>query len=82
MFPILAGTTAQGTPVEIRIFEEPHADELFLLIEANRKGLREWLPWLDLSRVPSDTLNHIRFSQEQYEAARPQPTHYTLTPLP
>jgi ribosomal-protein-serine acetyltransferase len=67
MFPISAGTTSQGAPIEISIFEETHAEELFRLIEANRPSLRQWLPWLDWSNVVDDTAQHIRVSRQRYE---------------
>src|ERR1700722_15209356 len=67
MFPISAGTAASGAVIEIRIFEEQHADELFRLIEANRASLRQWLPWLDWSNSSADTAEHIRLSNERYK---------------
>jgi ribosomal-protein-serine acetyltransferase len=67
MFPISAGATLRGAGIEIRIFEEHHADELFRLIEANRASLRQWLPWLDWSNSTADTAEHIRGSRERYK---------------
>jgi ribosomal-protein-serine acetyltransferase len=69
MFPISASATADASALDIRIFEEPHADELFRLIEANRASLRQWLPWLDWSKSPADTAEHIRTSHERYKEA-------------
>ncbi len=66
MFPIFAGPTDTGEPIEVRIFEEQHAEELFLLIEANRASLRQWLPWLDWSNSSADTASHIQLSLERY----------------
>jgi ribosomal-protein-serine acetyltransferase len=66
MFPISAGTTPQGSVIEISVFEEQHADELFRLIEGNRASLRQWLPWLDWSNSPADTAEHIHVSRERY----------------
>ena len=66
MFPLTAGVTSLGRLIEIRMFEERHADELFRLIEANRPSLRQWLPWLDWSNSPADTAEHIRHSLERY----------------
>ena len=68
MFPISAGATP-GSAIEIRLLEEQHTDELFRLIEANRASLRQWLPWLDWSRTPADTADHIRTSLDRYEAS-------------
>ncbi len=67
MFPISAGVTPTGIGIEIRIFEEQHADELFRLIDANRASLRQWLPWLDWSNSPADTAEHIRLSYERFK---------------
>jgi len=67
MFPLNAGATSRGAAIEIRILEEPHAEELFRLIEANRASLRQWLPWLDWSNSPADTAEHIRVSLERYK---------------
>ena len=68
MFPI-STATPQGTAIEIRLFEEHHAEELFQLIDLNRDSLRMWLPWLDLSNSPADTAEHIRVSLERYRDA-------------
>jgi ribosomal-protein-serine acetyltransferase len=65
MFPISAGSTSRGA-LEIRLFEEHHADGLCQLIDSNRASLREWLPWLDWSHTPADTAEHIRLSLERY----------------
>jgi ribosomal-protein-serine acetyltransferase len=66
MFPISAGVSPQG-PIEIRLFEEQHADSLCRLIDRNRAGLRQWLPWLDWSHTTADTAEHIRQSYERYK---------------
>lgn len=66
MFPISVATP-QGAAIQIRIFEEHHAEELFHLIEANRPSLRQWLPWLDWSLLPADTAQHIRQSYDRYK---------------
>lgn len=41
------------------------AEELFALTDANRERLREWLPWLDATRSPSDTLAYAEAMQQQ-----------------
>jgi ribosomal-protein-serine acetyltransferase len=64
MFPLHAESSAAA--LEIRLFQEHHAEELFHLINANRASLRQWLPWLDWSNSPADTADHIRTSLERY----------------
>ena|SRR2546423_259000 len=56
-----------GGGLELRQFEEVHTDELFRVIDHNRAYLREWLPWVDGSRLPSDTRHFIRTAREQFE---------------
>ena len=67
MFPIPAGTLAGRGPIEVRLFEEQHADMLYQLIERNRAGLRQWLPWLDWSHTSADTADHIRQSLTRFK---------------
>ena len=33
--------------LELRIFEPREAEELFWLVDSNRRFLRKWLPWID-----------------------------------
>jgi ribosomal-protein-serine acetyltransferase len=66
MFPLSVGATPQGAVIEIRVFEEGHAEALFRLIEANRVSLSQWLPWLDWANLAADTAAHIRHSHERY----------------
>ncbi len=43
--------------LELRILEERHAEELYLLTEANRAYLRQWLSWPDdILSVPDSRL--------------------------
>ncbi|HEY3840427.1 MAG TPA: GNAT family protein [Bryobacteraceae bacterium] len=66
MFPISAGVVPEGA-IDIQMFEEEHALELFQLIERNRTSLRQWLPWLDCTNVLADTVDHIRVSKKRFE---------------
>lgn len=52
--------------VELRIFEERHADELFSLTEMNRAHLRQWLTWADEMHSVADTRTFIRDSLRQF----------------
>lgn len=51
---------------ELRLLKEQHTKELFALMDQNRKYLREWLPWLDDNKSPSDTKDFIKSSLEQF----------------
>ena len=50
----------------LRLLEEQHAEELFVLVDQNRKYLREWLPWLDNNKSLRDTQEFIKTSLEQF----------------
>ncbi len=50
----------------LRQLSELDATPLFDVIDSNREYLRQWLPWLDTSRTPEDTLLFIRTAQEQF----------------
>jgi ribosomal-protein-serine acetyltransferase len=52
--------------LELRLFEESDAAEIFALIDRNREYLRQWLPWVDYETVPEDSLEFIRRTQQQY----------------
>jgi len=53
------------------------ADELFSLTDANRRYLRQWLPWLDSVRGVDDTRTFIRAARAQ--AARNDGAQLALT---
>jgi ribosomal-protein-serine acetyltransferase len=52
--------------LELRIYEERHALEVFNAVVANRQHLRRWLPWADRVRTIDDTLTFIHRSLEQF----------------
>lgn len=52
--------------LELRLLEERHAEELFALVDRNRRHLRQWLPWLDLTLSPSDTRIFIKNALDQF----------------
>lgn len=54
--------------LELRLFEERHADALFALSDQNRNYLREWLPWVDATRTVEDTRRFIRDALARYAA--------------
>jgi ribosomal-protein-serine acetyltransferase len=50
--------------LKLRLLRQDDAEELFLRNDQNRGHLRQWMPWLDETKSPSDTLNFIRRSLE------------------
>jgi ribosomal-protein-serine acetyltransferase len=50
----------------LRQLSEDDAVSLFAVIDRNRLFLRQWLPWLDTSQVPQDTLYFIRTTLDQF----------------
>lgn len=52
----------------LSLVEPPHAEALFRVIDANRHHLREWLPWVDGTRTPADTLANIEQGLRQLAA--------------
>ena len=56
--------------VELRMLERHHAEELFRVVDANRKHLRAWLPWLDVVRSAADTERYITAWLQQFATNR------------
>ncbi len=52
--------------LELRLLEDRHAEELFTLTDGNREHLRTWLPWVDRTHSPADTLNFIKNGMQQF----------------
>jgi ribosomal-protein-serine acetyltransferase len=52
----------------LRLLEEADAEELYALTDRNRAHLEPWLPWVPLTRSPSDTLEFIRATRRQQAA--------------
>ncbi|HTP13009.1 MAG TPA: GNAT family protein [Bacteroidota bacterium] len=50
----------------LRQLADHDALPLFNVIDRNRVYLRQWLPWLDTSKSPVDTLNFIRTTLDQF----------------
>jgi ribosomal-protein-serine acetyltransferase len=53
-----------GDSIELRPFEEYHADEIFAAVERNREHLRRWLPWVDRTRGVKDVQNFLAEATE------------------
>lgn len=43
-----------GDDIELRLFEERHAPEIYATVERNRRHLRRWLPWVDRTQSADD----------------------------
>jgi ribosomal-protein-serine acetyltransferase len=54
--------------VEIRLVEDRHALEVYSVVDAHRRYLREWLPWVDATGSAESTREWIRMSLEQFAA--------------
>lgn len=54
--------------IELRLVEKSHAQDIFDLTEANRRHLREWLPWVDGTRTVADTSAFIAASARLFAA--------------
>jgi ribosomal-protein-serine acetyltransferase len=51
--------------LELRLLHEDDARELYALVDRNRQPLREWLPWVENERSPSDSRSFIRRSLDR-----------------
>jgi ribosomal-protein-serine acetyltransferase len=52
--------------LELRLLELADAAELFALTDANRRYLRQWLPWLDIITQVDDTRDFIARTMQQF----------------
>ncbi|PZD96184.1 RimJ/RimL family protein N-acetyltransferase [Paenibacillus sambharensis] len=52
--------------LELRLLENRHAEEMFLLVDSNRGRLREWLPWLDNTVSVEQCREFIRMSLKAF----------------
>ncbi len=48
----------------LRLLKEEDAEELSLRVDQNREHLRQWLPWLDGAKSPTDQLKFIQRCSE------------------
>ncbi len=55
-----------GGGLHIRLLEEKDAAGLFSLVDANRRDLRNWLPWVDRTLRQEDSAVFIRNALEQH----------------
>lgn len=52
--------------IYLKLLNVEHTEDLFELIDKNRKSLRKWLPWVDTTRGVEDTRKFIYSSIGQY----------------
>lgn len=52
--------------IELKILEDRHAEEDYLLIDKNRNYLRQWLPWLDNTTSIEDVNKFIKSCLQQF----------------
>jgi ribosomal-protein-serine acetyltransferase len=52
--------------LELRLMEEVQAEEIFALVEHNRRRLRPWLPWVEATEGPENVRHFIRSALTQF----------------
>lgn len=57
-----------GSQVQLRLLEKRHADPLFQLTNECRTYLRQWLPWVDGTKSPTDTEKFIEMTRQKFAA--------------
>ena len=55
-----------GDNIELRVFEEYHAEEIFAAVERNREHLRRWLPWVDRTLAVEDVQGFLAGAIDAY----------------
>jgi len=51
---------------ELRLLEVRHAEEVFLLVDANREHLQPWMPWVPATQSPDDTREFIEAGLKRF----------------
>ncbi|MBV9673158.1 MAG: GNAT family N-acetyltransferase [Verrucomicrobia bacterium] len=54
--------TTEFASLTLRLLDERDANEIFLLVDSDRAYLRKWLPWVDRTVTPEDSLAFVRGS--------------------
>ena len=52
--------------LKLCLLEERHAAALFELVDKNRRHLRQWLPWVDLTTAVDDSQAFIQSALQQF----------------
>jgi ribosomal-protein-serine acetyltransferase len=50
----------------LKLLEERHAPAIFALVNRDRKYLRKWLPWVDLTKQVDDTQKFVKITLAQF----------------
>jgi len=45
--------------IQLKLLEIRDAEEVFTLTEASRQYLRQWLPWVDMTKTVEDSKSFI-----------------------
>ena len=56
-----------GDSITLTMVQPEDAEDIFALIDSNRDYLREWFPWVDLTKSIDDTLAFIERGRKQDE---------------
>ena len=62
----MANTLIVNDKVTLELIDYHHAGQLYQLVNANRRHLREWLPWVDHMRTVEDFKRYISNSKQRY----------------
>lgn len=52
--------------IELRLLELRHAEQVFQLTDRSRESLREWLPWIDITKTVEDSKSFIMGTMQQF----------------
>lgn len=58
-----------GEDLILLALDVSQAETIYAAVDANREHLRVWLPWVDSSRSPADTLRFLQEMEAKREAA-------------
>ena len=62
--PVTPEIKTEIPSLKLRLVREEDAEELSLRVDQNREHLRQWLPWLDGAKSPTDQLKFIQRCSE------------------
>lgn len=56
--------------LSLKLVETGDAGRIFELTDQSRAYLRQWLPWVDFTKTPGDSLEYIEMSRKAYSEKR------------